>query len=142
MASPPVLCSTAFRSLHISVARDLKMRLHLLLLLALCGAGTTAAELSYSLRGNWSICNGNGSLELPGAVPGCVHSALFQQGLIQVWRAADPRRAYARLPLVLRGAQEPPGSPQLWAILVGLAVISPLHLVICRGKCPSYGVRA
>uniref|UniRef100_A0A2R9A4B3 Beta-mannosidase n=1 Tax=Pan paniscus TaxID=9597 RepID=A0A2R9A4B3_PANPA len=59
------------------------MRLHLLLLLALCGAGTTAAELSYSLRGNWSICNGNGSLELPGAVPGCVHSALFQQGLIQ-----------------------------------------------------------
>nr|XP_054341510.1 beta-mannosidase isoform X3 [Pongo pygmaeus] len=59
------------------------MRLHLLLLLALCGAGTAAAALSYSLRGNWSICNGNGSLELPGAVPGCVHSALFQQGLIQ-----------------------------------------------------------
>nr|CAH91050.1 hypothetical protein [Pongo abelii] len=59
------------------------MRLHLLLLLALCGAGTAAAALSYSLRGNWSICNGNGSLELPGAVPGCVHSALFQLGLIQ-----------------------------------------------------------
>ncbi|XP_054109092.1 beta-mannosidase isoform X2 [Callithrix jacchus] len=59
------------------------MRLHLLLLLSLCGAGPTAAALSFSLRGNWSICNGNGSLELPGAVPGCVHSALFQQGLIQ-----------------------------------------------------------
>ncbi|XP_037587337.1 beta-mannosidase isoform X2 [Cebus imitator] len=59
------------------------MRLHLLLLLELCGAGPTAAALSFSLRGNWSICNGNGSLELPGAVPGCVHSALFQQGLIQ-----------------------------------------------------------
>uniref|UniRef100_A0A2K5EVH1 beta-mannosidase n=1 Tax=Aotus nancymaae TaxID=37293 RepID=A0A2K5EVH1_AOTNA len=59
------------------------MRLHLLLLLALCGAGPTAAALSFSLRGTWSVRNGNGSLQLPGAVPGCVHSALFQRGLIQ-----------------------------------------------------------
>uniref|UniRef100_A0A2K6U8R4 Beta-mannosidase n=1 Tax=Saimiri boliviensis boliviensis TaxID=39432 RepID=A0A2K6U8R4_SAIBB len=59
------------------------MRLQLLLLLALCGAGPAAAALRFSLRGNWRLCNGNGSLELPGAVPGCVHSALFQRGLIQ-----------------------------------------------------------
>ncbi|XP_069341566.1 beta-mannosidase isoform X1 [Eulemur rufifrons] len=59
------------------------MRPHLLLLLAVCGAGSAAGARSYSLRGSWSIRSGNGSLELPGAVPGCVHSALFQQGLIQ-----------------------------------------------------------
>ncbi|XP_008579060.1 PREDICTED: beta-mannosidase [Galeopterus variegatus] len=59
------------------------MHLHLFLLLALCPAGSVAGARSYSLRGSWKIRNGNGSLELPGAVPGCVHSALFQQGLIQ-----------------------------------------------------------
>ncbi|XP_012510827.1 PREDICTED: beta-mannosidase [Propithecus coquereli] len=59
------------------------MRPHLLLLLAVCGAGCGAEARSYSLRGSWSIRSGNGSLELPGQVPGCVHSALFQQGLIQ-----------------------------------------------------------
>uniref|UniRef100_A0A8C8X6W8 Beta-mannosidase n=1 Tax=Panthera leo TaxID=9689 RepID=A0A8C8X6W8_PANLE len=59
------------------------MRLRLLLLLALCGAGPTAAARSLSLRGSWRIRSGNGSLELPGRVPGCVHSALFQRGLIQ-----------------------------------------------------------
>ncbi|XP_045327635.1 beta-mannosidase isoform X3 [Leopardus geoffroyi] len=59
------------------------MRLCLLLLLALCGAGPTAAARSLSLRGSWRIRSGNGSLELPGRVPGCVHSALFQRGLIQ-----------------------------------------------------------
>lgn len=60
------------------------MRLRLLLLLALCGAGITAAARSLSLRGSWRIRSGNGSLELPGEVPGCVHSALFQRNLIQV----------------------------------------------------------
>ncbi|XP_047711537.1 beta-mannosidase isoform X5 [Prionailurus viverrinus] len=59
------------------------MRLRLLLLLALCGAGPTAAARSLSLRGSWRIRSGNGSLELPGRVPGCVHSVLFQRGLIQ-----------------------------------------------------------
>lgn len=66
------------------------MRLRLLLLLALCGAGPTAAARSLSLRGSWRIRSGNGSLELPGRVPGCVHSALLQRGLIQVLRAAAP----------------------------------------------------
>ncbi|XP_034886070.1 beta-mannosidase isoform X2 [Mirounga leonina] len=59
------------------------MRLRLLLLLALCGAGSTALGRSLSLRGSWRIRSGNGSLELPGRVPGCVHSALLQRGLIQ-----------------------------------------------------------
>ncbi|KAM4811426.1 beta-mannosidase [Urocitellus parryii] len=59
------------------------MRLHLLLLLALCGAGSTSGALSYSLGGSWRIRNGNGSLDLLGTVPGCVHSTLFQQGFIQ-----------------------------------------------------------
>ncbi|XP_040333245.1 beta-mannosidase isoform X3 [Herpailurus yagouaroundi] len=59
------------------------MHLRLLLLLALCGAGPTTAARSLSLRGSWRIRSGNGSLELPGRVPGCVHSALFQRGLIQ-----------------------------------------------------------
>nr|KAF6501267.1 mannosidase beta [Molossus molossus] len=59
------------------------MRLCLLLLLALCGADPTAAARSHSLRGSWSIRNANGSLELPGEVPGCVHMALFQRNLIQ-----------------------------------------------------------
>lgn len=59
------------------------MHLHLLPLLALCGAGCLVAGPSYSLRGSWRLSNGNGSLELPGTVPGCVHSALYQRGLIQ-----------------------------------------------------------
>uniref|UniRef100_A0A8D0UPV9 Beta-mannosidase n=1 Tax=Sus scrofa TaxID=9823 RepID=A0A8D0UPV9_PIG len=59
------------------------MCLRLLLLLALCSAGPAAAALTLSLRGSWRIRSGNGSLELPGKVPGCVHSALFQRRLIQ-----------------------------------------------------------
>ncbi|KAI5937852.1 Beta-mannosidase [Manis javanica] len=59
------------------------MHLHLLLLLALCGVSPAVAERSFSLLGGWTIRNKNGSLELPGRVPGCVHSALFQSGLIQ-----------------------------------------------------------
>lgn len=71
-----------------AVAPALDMRLRLLLLLALCGAGPTALGRSLSLRGSWRIRSGNGSLELPGRVPGCVHSALLQRGLIQVLCAA------------------------------------------------------
>ncbi|XP_026972822.1 beta-mannosidase isoform X4 [Sagmatias obliquidens] len=59
------------------------MLLRLLLLLALCGAGSAAMVVSVSLRGSWRIRSGNGSLELPAEVPGCVHSALFHQRLIQ-----------------------------------------------------------
>uniref|UniRef100_A0A8D2KYZ9 Beta-mannosidase n=1 Tax=Varanus komodoensis TaxID=61221 RepID=A0A8D2KYZ9_VARKO len=44
---------------------------------------TAPAAASHSLRGSWRLSNGNGSLELPGGVPGCVHTALLQQGLIQ-----------------------------------------------------------
>nr|XP_006629912.2 PREDICTED: beta-mannosidase [Lepisosteus oculatus] len=35
------------------------------------------------LNGNWTLKNKNGSLTLTAAVPGCVHSALLKQGLIQ-----------------------------------------------------------
>ncbi|XP_028713225.1 beta-mannosidase isoform X1 [Peromyscus leucopus] len=59
------------------------MHLHLLTLVALCGACCVAAGPSYSLRGSWRVSNRNGSLKLPGTVPGCVHSALYQRGLIQ-----------------------------------------------------------
>uniref|UniRef100_A0A8C0TJN7 beta-mannosidase n=1 Tax=Canis lupus familiaris TaxID=9615 RepID=A0A8C0TJN7_CANLF len=55
----------------------------LLLLLPLCGAGSPALSRSLSLRGGWRIRSGNGSLELPGEVPGCVHSALRRRGFIQ-----------------------------------------------------------
>ena len=37
-----------------------------------------------SLSGKWSLSNSNGSVSLPAEVPGCVHSALQQQGYIQV----------------------------------------------------------
>lgn len=67
-----------------SLVRPVSMHLHLLLLLALCGAGCVVAGPSYSLRGSWRVSNGNGSLELPATVPGYVHSALYQRGLIQV----------------------------------------------------------
>lgn len=68
------------------------MHLHLLFLLALCGAGCVATGPSYSLRGSWRVSNGNSSLELPATVPGYVHSALQQHGLIQVGRTATPPR--------------------------------------------------
>ncbi|GAB1288145.1 Beta-mannosidase [Apodemus speciosus] len=55
----------------------------MLWLLALFRAGCVVAGPSYSLRGSWRVSNGNGSLELPATVPGYVHSALHQRGLIQ-----------------------------------------------------------
>lgn len=36
-----------------------------------------------SLNGKWRLTNSNGSLTLPAEVPGCVHSALLQQGFLQ-----------------------------------------------------------
>nr|XP_004663044.1 beta-mannosidase [Jaculus jaculus] len=59
------------------------MRGPLLLLLALCAARRGSAAERCSLRGSWRLRAGNGSLELPATVPGCVHSALLGQGLIQ-----------------------------------------------------------
>lgn len=69
---------------HCRFPAVVSMHLYLLLLLALCGAGCVVAGPSYSLRGSWRVSNGNGSLELPATVPGYVHSALHQHGLIQV----------------------------------------------------------
>ncbi|XP_043916993.1 beta-mannosidase [Protopterus annectens] len=37
----------------------------------------------YGLEGDWRIKNFNGSISLQGKVPGCVHFALFQQGVIK-----------------------------------------------------------
>ncbi|XP_048365176.1 beta-mannosidase isoform X2 [Sphaerodactylus townsendi] len=42
-----------------------------------------AGPAALSLRGSWRLSNGNGSLVLPGEVPGCAHTALLRQGLIQ-----------------------------------------------------------
>lgn len=78
-----------------SLLLAVSMRLPLLLLLALCGQGCAVVGPSFSLRGSWRVSNGNGSLVLPGTVPGCVHSALHQRGLIQVWRAATPPSGFS-----------------------------------------------
>lgn len=40
-------------------------------------------KLTVTLNGKWSLNNSNGSLSLPAEVPGCVHTALQQQGYIQ-----------------------------------------------------------
>ncbi|XP_071598687.1 beta-mannosidase isoform X1 [Heliangelus exortis] len=45
-------------------------------------AGASTPEVQ-SLRGKWRLWNGNGSVVLGGEVPGCVHTALQRQGLIQ-----------------------------------------------------------
>ncbi|XP_005406305.1 PREDICTED: beta-mannosidase [Chinchilla lanigera] len=56
----------------------------LLLLLSVPGrAGPTAGVQPWSLRDGWRVRNGNGSLELPAVVPGCVPGALLQRGLVQ-----------------------------------------------------------
>ncbi|XP_019343596.2 beta-mannosidase isoform X2 [Alligator mississippiensis] len=52
-----------------------------LLLLLLLAAGRGLAGLS--LAGLWQLSNGNGSVSLRGAVPGCVHTALLRGGLVQ-----------------------------------------------------------
>uniref|UniRef100_A0A3Q0RMG4 Beta-mannosidase n=1 Tax=Amphilophus citrinellus TaxID=61819 RepID=A0A3Q0RMG4_AMPCI len=39
-------------------------------------------HLSMSLNGKWRLSNSNASLSLPAQVPGCVHSALQQQGYV------------------------------------------------------------
>ncbi|XP_072220835.1 beta-mannosidase [Leuresthes tenuis] len=42
----------------------------------------TEQPVELSLSGKWRLSNSNGSLSLPAEVPGCVHSALQQQGHI------------------------------------------------------------
>ncbi|XP_049642489.1 beta-mannosidase [Suncus etruscus] len=57
-----------------------------LLLGALCWAPAwtwASAGPRHGLSGAWTVRNANGSLQLPGAVPGCVHTALRRRGLIQ-----------------------------------------------------------
>lgn len=61
-----------------------------LLLVALGRSERTAAPARLSLRGSWRLSNGNGSLVLRGDVPGCAHTALLRQGLIQVPYDACP----------------------------------------------------
>ena len=88
------------------------MLLRLLLLLAPCGADFATKVVSISLRGNWKIHSGNGSLQLPAAVPGCVHSALFNKRIIKVLCAAAPLGICAQVPRTVRGAQEQPDRPR------------------------------
>ncbi|KAG5848420.1 hypothetical protein ANANG_G00098270 [Anguilla anguilla] len=38
---------------------------------------------TYSLNGKWTVYNSNGSLSFSAEVPGCVHTGLLKQGLIQ-----------------------------------------------------------
>lgn len=113
------------------VAAALGMRLRLLLLLALCGAGPAAAARSLSLRGSWRIRSGNGSLELPGRVPGCVHSALFQRGLIQVLRAAAPPEPAPRAPRGETGQGTAWQPPSLGLCSPGLDLTLLLPLLVC-----------
>uniref|UniRef100_A0A8C5IH62 Beta-mannosidase n=2 Tax=Junco hyemalis TaxID=40217 RepID=A0A8C5IH62_JUNHY len=54
-----------------------------LLVLLLPLAVATGGPEVHSLRGSWQLRSGNGSLSLPAEVPGCVHTALLCQGLIQ-----------------------------------------------------------
>uniref|UniRef100_A0A8C4NSL6 Beta-mannosidase n=1 Tax=Dicentrarchus labrax TaxID=13489 RepID=A0A8C4NSL6_DICLA len=52
--------------------------------LSQCGISTfTQVKVQTLLSGKWRLTNGNGSVSLPAEVPGCVHSALQQQGYIQ-----------------------------------------------------------
>ncbi|XP_038584899.1 beta-mannosidase [Micropterus salmoides] len=46
-------------------------------------SSVTGQQQTLSLDGKWSLSNSNGSVSLPAEVPGCVHSALQQQGYIQ-----------------------------------------------------------
>uniref|UniRef100_A0A5F8G3D5 Beta-mannosidase n=1 Tax=Monodelphis domestica TaxID=13616 RepID=A0A5F8G3D5_MONDO len=55
----------------------------LLLLLAAAPGESRPPSAGFSLAGSWLVRSQDGSVALPGLVPGCVHSALFQHGLIQ-----------------------------------------------------------
>ncbi|XP_068574186.1 beta-mannosidase [Cebidichthys violaceus] len=53
------------------------------LLCLFCGVLSVFCSVTRSLNGKWSLSNSDGSVSLPAEVPGCVHSALQQQGYIQ-----------------------------------------------------------
>ncbi|KAM6439989.1 beta-mannosidase isoform 1-T1 [Liasis olivaceus] len=63
----------------------------LAVLLAACRGGfplgsgfpSPAGAAVHTLRGSWRVNNANGSLALKAEVPGCVHTALLREGLIQ-----------------------------------------------------------
>uniref|UniRef100_A0A4X2K2Z2 beta-mannosidase n=1 Tax=Vombatus ursinus TaxID=29139 RepID=A0A4X2K2Z2_VOMUR len=56
----------------------------LLLLLAAASPGQSRpSSVGFSLAGSWLLRNRDGSVALEARVPGCVHSALLQHGLIQ-----------------------------------------------------------
>ncbi|XP_028994914.1 beta-mannosidase isoform X2 [Betta splendens] len=65
-----------------SVRRSVLIRVVCLLSCSFFGFAA-AAHQTQSLNGKWSLSNSNGSVSLPAQVPGCVHSALRQQGRIQ-----------------------------------------------------------
>ncbi|KAF7666144.1 hypothetical protein LDENG_00116800 [Lucifuga dentata] len=54
-----------------------------MLCIAALSGYSAKAEQQQNLNGKWRLLNSNGSLSLPAEVPGCVHSALIQQGYIQ-----------------------------------------------------------
>ncbi|KAM9842549.1 beta-mannosidase [Aulostomus maculatus] len=65
-----------------------QLLLRVVLLLVLIGAVSglpppVDQHRTQSLDGKWRLSNSNGSVQLPAPVPGCVHSALQQQGFIQ-----------------------------------------------------------
>ena len=66
------------------------------LLLSSAHVVLTSGQQSVSLDGKWRLENSNGSLSLPAGVPGCVHTALLQQGVIQVTRARMHTHTRAR----------------------------------------------
>ncbi|KAK9534254.1 hypothetical protein VZT92_009310 [Zoarces viviparus] len=53
------------------------------LLRLFCARFSVFCSVTRSLDGKWSLSNSDGSVSLPAEVPGCVHSALQQQGYIQ-----------------------------------------------------------
>lgn len=61
------------------------MLLLIRLLQVACGTlySNPTNALVYSLNGQWTVSNCNGSIRVQGAVPGCVHSALFSYGVIK-----------------------------------------------------------
>ncbi|KAM4052385.1 beta-mannosidase isoform 2-T2 [Anomaloglossus baeobatrachus] len=59
--------------------------LFMTLLLGACGmaASNFTHALVFCLNGQWTIGNSNSSIQLQGAVPGCVHTALLSRGIIK-----------------------------------------------------------
>lgn len=100
------------------------------LLLALRAASALRGPAGQSLRGTWKLSNGNGSLALSGAVPGCAHTALLREGLIQVLCIAG-QAASAGAPLARKwdGCAQPllaRSFPDLCFLLLTFALVEDL----------------